>query len=216
MYMLGNHENVVDVRGSLCPTPVIETKKCFENHPGEVVMTIVDNEVSRDNVKKFALSKGYKVDIKTEGDTHTLIMAPAGASYDRTSKQYGSFDLSLMTMGGNRRKDTKGKLFLITKDYIGEGSEELGRTLMKTFLHSLSEASEKPEKIMFINSGVLLLTEDSEVLESLCAMEKGGVNIEACGICLDFYGIKDKIVVGSVTNMYAIVEGLLEKDTIVM
>ena len=27
-----------------------------------------------------------------------------------------------------------------------------------------------------------------------------------CGTCLDFYGIKDKLAVGTVTNMYEIVE----------
>ena len=29
-----------------------------------------------------------------------------------------------------------------------------------------------------------------------------------CGTCLDFYGLKDKLRVGGVTNMYAIVEKL--------
>ena len=27
-----------------------------------------------------------------------------------------------------------------------------------------------------------------------------------CGTCLDYYGLKDKLAVGSVTNMYSIVE----------
>ena len=29
-----------------------------------------------------------------------------------------------------------------------------------------------------------------------------------CGTCLDYYGIKDKLAIGSVTNMYSIVETL--------
>jgi sulfur relay (sulfurtransferase) complex TusBCD TusD component (DsrE family) len=39
-------------------------------------------------------------------------------------------------------------------------------------------------------------------------MEAQGVEILTCGTCLDYYGLKDKLQVGSVTNMYVIVEKL--------
>lgn len=214
--MLQNDKNIVDVRGSLCPTPVIETKKFFENHPGEVVMTLVDNEVSRDNVKKFALSKGYKVEVETEGMTHKIIMAPGEMVYDKMNESYSSFDVSLMNMSPTSPKEKKGKVFVVTKNYLGEGSEELGRTLMKTFFHSLSEAEVKPKKIIFINGGVTLAAEGSPVLESLCALEKAGVMIESCGICLDYYSLKEKLAVGAVTNMYVIVEALTQCNAVVV
>ena len=37
-------------------------------------------------------------------------------------------------------------------------------------------------------------------------MEAQGVEIMTCGTCLDYYGLKEKLAVGSVTNMYSIVE----------
>lgn len=39
-------------------------------------------------------------------------------------------------------------------------------------------------------------------------MEAQGVEDLTCGTCLDYYNLKDKLAVGSVTNMYTIVEKL--------
>ena len=41
------------------------------------------------------------------------------------------------------------------------------------------------------------------------------MQIVTCGTCLDFYGLKEKLSVGSVTNMYEIVE-LMEKAEVVI
>ena len=49
-------------------------------------------------------------------------------------------------------------------------------------------------------------TEGSDSLEDLKSLEAQGVEIMTCGTCLDYYGLKDKLAVGSVTNMYSIVE----------
>ena len=37
-------------------------------------------------------------------------------------------------------------------------------------------------------------------------MEAQGVEILTCGTCLNFYGLTEKLAVGSATNMYSIVE----------
>ena len=37
-------------------------------------------------------------------------------------------------------------------------------------------------------------------------MAEKGVEILTCGTCLNFYGLQDKLAVGSVTNMYTIME----------
>ncbi|MGB4304410.1 MAG: DsrE family protein, partial [Syntrophomonadaceae bacterium] len=58
------------------------------------------------------------------------------------------------------------------------------------------------KNIIFMNSGVFLTTEGSEVLEILQSLSQEGVEILSCGTCLDFYGLKDKLAVGDVTNMY--------------
>ncbi len=210
--MLQPNDLVVDARGSLCPIPVIETKKVLENHPGEAVLTLVDNEVSRDNVKKFAVSKGYSVEIKEDGPDFAILMSPAGVPSDSSLFSISALGL----MGTQGKKDEKKKVFLLTKNYLGEGSVELGKTLMSTFLFSLSEAAVLPEKILFINGAVTMVAEGSEHAEALAKLKDKGVKIEACGICLDFYGLKEKVVVGDITNMYVIVEALTTMDAVTL
>ena len=191
--MSNTNELTVDVRGSLCPKPVIETKKVSDANPSAVIITIVDNEVSRDNVEKFGKSRGYGVDIRQDGKDFYLTMTPNANPVAEICEPMSY---------GNR-------VILMTKDYLGEGSEELGRNLMKTFWVCMVEADLKPSKIYFINSSVKMVTNDSVHLENIKKLAAAGVEIAACGICLDFYGVKENVGVGSITNMYAITDAIL-------
>ena len=191
--MSNTKELTVDVRGSLCPKPVIETKKVSDANPSAVIITIVDNEVSRDNVEKFGKSRGYGVDIRQDGKDFYLTMTPNANPVAEICEPMSY---------GNR-------VILMTKDYLGEGSEELGRNLMKTFWVCMVEADVKPSKIYFINSSVKMVTNDSVHLENIKKLADAGVEIAACGICLDFYGVREELGVGSITNMYAITDAIL-------
>jgi selenium metabolism protein YedF len=73
----------------------------------------------------------------------------------------------------------------------------------------------RPAKVLFINSGAMLTTEGSEVLETLNLLEKEGVEIFSCGTCLNYYAIKDKLKAGKVTNMYETVDALLTAGKVV-
>lgn len=197
--MTNTNELTVDVRGSLCPKPVIETKKVSDANPDAVITTIVDNEVSRDNVEKFGKSRGYGVVIRQDGKDFYLTMTPNANPTADGSCEPMSY--------GNR-------VILMTKDYLGEGSEELGRNLMKTFWVCMVEADVKPSKIYFINSSVKMVTNDSVHLDNIKKLADAGVEIAACGICLDFYGVKENVGVGSITNMYAITDSILGDNII--
>ena len=102
----------------------------------------------------------------------------------------------------------------MTKDYLGEGSEELGRNLMKTFWVCMVEADVKPSKIYFINSSVKMVVNDSVHLENIKKLADLGVEIAACGICLDYFGVKEELGVGSITNMYAITDSILGENVV--
>ena len=196
--MSNTNELTVDVRGSLCPKPVIETKKVSDANPSAIITTVVDNEVSRDNVEKFGKSRGYGVDIRQDGKDFYLTMTPNANPVAEICEPMSY---------GNR-------VILMTKDYLGEGSEELGRNLMKTFWVCMVEADVKPSKIYFINSSVKMVTNDSVHLENIKKLADLGVEIAACGICLDFYGVKEELGVGSITNMYAITDSILGDNII--
>ena len=101
------------------------------------------------------------------------------------------------------------RVILMTKDYLGEGSEELGRKFDENLWVCMLEADVKPSKIYFINSSVKMVVNDSVHLENIKKLAELGVEIAACGICLDFYGEKENVGVGSITNMYAITDAIL-------
>ena len=197
--MSNTNELTVDVRGSLCPKPVIETKKVSDANPDAVITTIVDNEVSRDNEEKFGKSSGYGVAIRQDGKDFYLTMTPNANPVTEASCEPMNY--------GNR-------VILMTKDYLGEGSEELGRNLMKTFWVCMVEADVKPSKIYFINSSVKMVVNDSVHLENIKKLADLGVEIAACGICLDYFGVKEELGVGSITNMYAITDSILGENVV--
>jgi selenium metabolism protein YedF len=80
---------------------------------------------------------------------------------------------------------------------------------MRSFLHTLGEVSPCPEVLVLINTGVRLVVEGSPVLEDLRALAERGVEILACGTCLEYFQAKERVAVGTVSNMYTIAETLL-------
>ena len=78
-----------------------------------------------------------------------------------------------------------------------------------------SEKLGEKEYMLFYNGGATLTCEGSDSLEDLKSLEAQGVNIMTCGTCLDYYGIKEKLAVGSVTNMYVIAETMAGADKII-
>lgn len=119
---------------------------------------------------------------------------------------------AISCMPDSRRKK---KLVVLRSGKMGEGSDELGTALMKSFIYALTELEELPETILLYNGGAYLSCEGSDSLEDLKSLEAQGVEIMTCGTCLNYYGIADRLAVGSVTNMYAIVEKMAEADTII-
>lgn len=116
-------------------------------------------------------------------------------------------------MTANKR--TQSYLVAINSDQMGSGDKKLGQVLMKGFLYALTEQTNLPKTIILYNSAVLLINEGSEVLADLRALAAAGVKIYACGTCIDFYGIPPKLKVGTVTNMYRIVEMLSEAEKVI-
>ncbi len=104
----------------------------------------------------------------------------------------------------------------IPSQVMGRGdSEELGEILIRSFFHTLGEVEPLPDTVIFFNSGVKLVVEGSEVLEDLRGLQDQGVKILACGTCLGHYGLKEKVAIGEVSNMYAIAETLLRAEKVV-
>ena len=191
---------ILDCRGLSCPQPVLETKKALAAAGPEEVEVLVDNPGSRENVRRFAESQGYGVHIGEDKGVFTLRLQKAGAG-----KKEPTPEAKEKTVAGETNR-----VVFLESDSIGRGSEELGKILMRSFLHTLGEGEFIPAQIILVNSGVKLACEGSEVLEDLRGLSRGGVEILACGTCLDYFGLKSKLQAGRISNMYEIVSSLAQ------
>lgn len=180
---------IIDCKGLACPKPVILTKKELEGMTEGELKVIVDNAAARENVSRFAKNQGLEYNVNEKDGLYHI-----------TIKKTAQQTCELMDF------DNKNLIIMITSDKFGSGDDKLGTALMKSYLYALTESDKKPEKMFFINSGVKLTCEGTEVLESIEALKSAGVEIFSCGTCLDFYGLKEKLLIGGVTNMYSIVE----------
>lgn len=184
-------EKIVDARGLACPQPLIHTKKALEEFDGEELVTIVDNETARDNILRFVKSQNLEAEVEQRASDY----------YIRIHKpQFTGLEPQVTV--------ERDYIIFVGSEFLGRGSDELGGILTRSFFYTLAEADKLPAQVILVNSGVKLACENSPVLQHLIDLEKKGVQILACGTCLDYYGLREKLCAGSVSNMYTILEQL--------
>jgi selenium metabolism protein YedF len=189
--------HTVDARGLSCPQPVILAKKALEEN-NEVVI-LVDDKTAAENVKRLAANMGFSVDEEL-GGSETRIRINKGDA------------CSLATEGISRQGPV---VVVLSSDTMGRGEEVLGGVLMKSFLHTLTQTTPVPDVMILFNTGVRLAVQGSEVLDDLDALMNAGVKILACGTCLNYFSLKEKLAVGEVSNMYDIAQTMLTAGRIV-
>ena len=192
-------ERTIDCKGMACPLPVVNAKKAAEElHSGDVLTVLVDNEIAVQNLTRFAEHKGFRVSAdKKQDKEYAVIMHISGAAAEESK------DAEVACVMDSRRK---GMLVVLSANVMGTGDAKLGTSLMKAFVFALTKQDQLPDTILCYNTGAYLTCEGADTLEDLKLLESEGVTILTCGTCLDFYGLKEKLAVGSVTNMYDIVE----------
>jgi selenium metabolism protein YedF len=107
------------------------------------------------------------------------------------------------------------KVLMIKSDCMGVGEDELGAKLIKAFFLKLAAAETKPDVIVFYNTGVKLVCNGSEVLDSLELLAQAGVDLPACGTCLAHFELTDKLRVGRRSNMQEIVDLLMKSERVI-
>lgn len=178
---------IVDARGLNCPQPVILTKKAMEEPDCEKITTLVDRDVAKENVVRLAQNQGYLYEVEQKGGEYEIRMQRNTAE----------------AVNGKPVNDI---VVLIKSRLFGEGEEELGGILMRSFIYTLNELEGNLRTVIFMNSGVLLAVDDSPLLEQIQALEGKGVEILSCGTCLDYYKKTEQLAVGKITNMYTATE----------
>ena len=173
----------------------------------EMVEVLVDNEIAVQNVTKLAKSMQCGVKSEKLGEKEFRLEIQVG---DAALKQPEVKEAAVC------QPDQIGNtVVVVSSDKMGEGNEELGHVLIKGFLFAVTQLDELPKTMLFYNGGAKLTTEGSESLEDLKSLEAQGVEIMTCGTCLDYYGLKEKLKVGTVTNMYSIVETMNQAGRII-
>lgn len=187
----------VNAMGKVCPIPVIMTKKVLrENTTGENIMIRVDNEIATQNLTKMAGQLNIKSNVTKLSDAEYTVL------YDLEGCEACVVlnDSSVWEQGADEY------VVAINSDKMGTGDEAFGTTLLENFIYALTEQDRIPKMVVMYNSGVRLVTENEKTVKDLKTLQEKGTEILACGLCLDFYGLKEKLRVGSATNMYRIVE----------
>lgn len=212
-------KQLIDARGKQCPVPVIETKKALKEITEGMVEVLVDNEIAVQNLTKMAKQMKLNCSSEKVAVDHYVVHIEVLKSTDEMTQSQSSDNLvqnSASTIEQNHLETTQETtIVVLSANYMGEGNEELGKVLMKGFIYALTELDKLPKKILLYNSGAKLSIQGSDSLEDLRLLESKGVEILTCGTCLNFYGISDQLAVGSVTNMYAIAESLMEAIKII-
>lgn len=187
----------VNAMGKVCPIPVIMTKKVLrENTAGENIVIRVDNEIATQNLTKMAGQLNIKSNVTKLSDAEYTVL------YDLEGCEACAVlnDSSVLEQGADEY------VVAINSDKMGTGDEAFGTTLLENFIYALTEQDRIPKMLVMYNSGVRLVTENEKTVKDLKTLQEKGTEILACGLCLDFYGLKEKLRVGSATNMYRIVE----------
>lgn len=193
----------IDCRGLACPAPVLQTKAALDAAPSDQIRVLVDNEASRQNVTRFLVSRGFAVSSEEKGpDFHVMGTRSGAGEPVREEAGHPSVERGRIAV-------------VVTSDRLGHGDDELGKRLMASFLTTLKEMGNELWRLVFLNNGVRLTVEGSEVLSVIQDLEKEGVVVLVCGTCLTHFDLLQKKQVGQTTNMLDVVTAMQVADKVI-
>jgi selenium metabolism protein YedF len=108
-----------------------------------------------------------------------------------------------------------GTVVFLGKDKFGEGDAEFSTTLISLFLQTMLASGHRPRAILLANTGVKLMGKQSSSLKVLNDFKEAGVEVLACGLCVEFYKLKEEIPSAQITNMFAICEYMFAADKVI-
>ena len=175
----------INAVGKACPMPVVLAKQALDRGEADITV-LVDNQTAVENLTRLAASQGMEAQSAARGEHFAV------------------------RISGERVPAPA------PEPACGGGSEELGKNLMKMFLYTLAQSEVPPVCLLFMNAGVTLPAgEEAQVIESLQALSGKGCEILVCGTCLNYYGLTERLKVGTVSNMYDIADKLLRASRVV-
>ena len=202
-------EKLIDCMGMACPLPVINAKKAIEAFTEDGLLRIkIDNDTAVQNLTRLGEHNGFQVSSEQLGEKEYVVTMQIKAGGGKPAEVPSEAISCTVPAKGK-------KVVVISANTMGSGDETLGKKLMKAFIFALTSQDEVPDKVICYNTGAYLTTEDADTVKDLKALEEAGATIMTCGTCLDFYGLKEKLQVGIISNMYDIVEAQMGASLII-
>lgn len=193
----------LDCRGLACPHPVLKTKESLDEGLVGHLTVLVDNDAARENVSRFLERSGYEV----------TVVAMSGAwAVTGTRGQ----DAATVPQRETGEQAAPGKiLVLLGNDRLGQGDDTLGEKLLINFIATLKEMGRELWCLLLLNAGVKLAVQGSPALASLKELAASGVQVLACGTCLNHFNLLEQKAVGETTNMLDVVSHLQLADRVI-
>jgi selenium metabolism protein YedF len=201
-------EKTVDARGLSCPAPVLETRKALADAAVTKLTVLVDNTGSAENVARLARNMGCEVRLEDEGGGKIRLRLSRGATHAPTAESAAGEAAATCGPGSN-------VVVLISSVTLGHGDDDLGRLLMTAFVKTLKDVVPRPRTVILMNGGVRHAGEGADLVPALRDLEERGVTVLACGTCLDFFHLKEKLAAGRISNMLEILSALVAADRVV-
>ena len=187
----------IDAGGKQCPIPVIMAKKELEAGEQDVEI-IVDGPTQVGNLERLGDALGRKATSEPFGDKFLVKFANGE------------------TIKGAQVAEADTYAVFFNTNAIGTNNSELGGNLAKMAIFTLSESERVPSYVLFMNEGVKLPAGDEpQIIENLNTLIEKGTQVLVCGTCLNFYGLKDELKVGTVSNMYDILGAMQEVSKVI-
>lgn len=208
----------LDLRGLVCPEPVIRTMKMFDNSAIICVEALVDDDVCVNNLKRLAgsLKASVKV-VNSDGYFTVTLERNTAARQEAVAGQTVPHAHERTRDAANAKRNDGarvGTVIFLAKDTFGDGDEEFSKTLLNVFLQTILQSGHTPRAILMANSGVKLLATNSPANTVLRDFKAQGCEVLACGLCVDYYKLRDDIPTEQITNMFAICEYLFAAEKV--
>ncbi len=108
----------------------------------------------------------------------------------------------------------KNTLIVFTRFGLGTAPVELQNKLGGIFLSLLNQDT-PPGTLAFYGEGVKLVCEGSPALDALRALATKNVTMVICQTCLDYFGLRESVRVGTIGGMGDIVAAMSMADKVI-
>ena len=198
----------LDVRQLACPGPVLALRDLLAQGETQVRLYVAD-DLARSNVSRFAQTRGAQVESSPQPEGGFTLEIIAGN--ESATVRQGEESLLVCDVP----QAAGPTVIQVTSKVMGHGDDDLGELLLRSFLKTQSQLETKPSAILFYNDGVKLCCQGSILIDDLRGLEADNIEIIACGTCLNFFELADRLEVGRVTDMLEIASILAQAGCLI-